>query len=377
MPDVAPAFWTVYNDGISWASTYIILAHALYDQYGDLRPLVANYEAMKKYIDHVSKLATNGIITRNSYGDWCVPPASPSEIHSSDPARKTDGALISTAYYYRDLGLMARAAGLLNHPADAARFLGMAAEVKAGYNQRFLDAKTGRYSNGTQTSSVLSLASGLVPEEEQAKTFGALVNHIETETDFHVGTGVIGCQWLMRTLSDHGRIDLAYRMATQWTYPSWGYMVTKGATTIWELWNGDTADPAMNSGNHVMLVGDLNIWLYEYLAGIRPDPAGPGFKKFIIKPDPCGDLTWAEGRHETPYGTITSEWNRTKLDFTLRVTVPPNTSATIYMPAKSAGAVMESDEPARRSAGVKFLRHEFGRAVFEVGAGRYEFSAVN
>ena len=121
----------------------------------------------------------------------------------------------------------------------------------------------------------------------------------------------------MRVLTDGGRADLAYTIATQKTYPSWGYMVEKGATTIWELWNGDTADPAMNSGNHVMLVGDLVIWLYENLAGIKPDPEQPGFKHIIMRPEPVGDLKFVKATHRSPYGLIASEWRRDGAEFRL------------------------------------------------------------
>jgi alpha-L-rhamnosidase len=375
VPDVAPAFWTVYNDGVSWASTYLILAHTLYDQYGDLRPIQLHYDSMKKWIDYTSGFMSNGIISINSYGDWCVPPASPQEIHSTDPKRITAGAVISTAYFYRDLCLMARGANLLDKPADQRGFEKLAAEVKAAFNRRFLDPQTGRYDNGTQTSSVLALADHLAPDSETPKTFGQLVNHIETETDGHIGTGVIGCQWLMRTLSDHGRMDLAYRIATQTTYPSWGYMAEKGATTIWELWNGDTADPAMNSGNHVMLIGDLNIWLFEYLAGIRPDPSGPGFKKIIIQPEPCGDLTWAKATHESPYGTISSAWKIADGRFTLSVTIPPNTTATVVLPVPSGRRITESGHPARHSPGVKHLPNDNAHPAFQITSGHYEFEA--
>ncbi|HWD20022.1 MAG TPA: glycoside hydrolase family 78 protein [Verrucomicrobiae bacterium] len=337
VPDVAPAFWTVYNDGVSWASTYLILAHAIYEQYGDLRPLQTHYDSMRKWIDYTGTFASNGIISKNSYGDWCVPPETLQVIHSKDPKRLTDGAVISTAYYYRDLRLMERAAALLDHPEDRARFQKMADDVKAAYNRAYLDASTGRYANGTPTSSVLSLGTDIAPVNDRKKTFGQLVNHIETQTDDHIGTGVIGCQWLMRTLSDMGRIDLAYHLTTNTTYPSWGYMAEKGATTIWELWNGNTADPAMNSGNHVMLIGDLNIWLNEYLAGIRP--AAPGYKKILIEPVPCGDLTWAKATHESPYGTISSSWQRANGKFVLDVTIPPNTTATVILPDKSERTV--------------------------------------
>src|SRR5581483_7639609 len=164
----------------------------------------------------------------------------------------------------------------------------MAEQVKLAFNMKFLKRGPGHYDNGTQTSSVLPLAFGLVPDEIRQRVFDHLVRKITEETKGHIGTGLIGGQYLNRVLSDNGRPDLAYVIATQRDYPSWGYMVEQGATTIWELWNGDTADPAMNSGNHVMLVGDLVVWMYEYLAGIRGDPEKPGFKHIILKPQPVG-----------------------------------------------------------------------------------------
>jgi len=190
-----------------------------------------------------------------------------------------------------------------------------------------------------------------------------------------VGTGLVGAQWLMRTLTDNGQVDLAYKIATQKTYPGWGYMVERGATTVWELWNGDTADPAMNSGNHVMQIGDLAVWMYEYLAGIRSDPEAPGFRRAVIRPYPAGDLTFVRASHKTPYGTFVSSWKRVEHIFTLEVTVPPNTSATVWVPAKDASTVTESGAPAAGAKGVKFLRAESGAAVFEVQSGSYTFRA--
>ncbi|HWH71749.1 MAG TPA: alpha-L-rhamnosidase C-terminal domain-containing protein, partial [Candidatus Sulfotelmatobacter sp.] len=181
--------------------------------------------------------------------------------------------------------------------------------------------------------------------------------------------------WLMRVLSDNGRADLAYTIATQASYPSWGYMVEKGATTIWELWNGDTADPAMNSGNHVMLVGDLVIWLYEYLAGIKPDPNQPAFKHVVMKPELVGDLTSVKAAHRSPYGWITSQWSKDNGAFRWEITVPANTTATLFVPADSAAQVQEQGKLAMRARGVQYLRMENGRAVFLVGSGSYRFDS--
>ena len=197
------------------------------------------------------------------------------------------------------------------------------------------------YDNGTQTSSVLPLAFGMTPEQSRKAVFDRLVEKIEKGTNGHIGTGVLGAQWLMRTLSDNGRADVAYEIANQKDYPGWGYMIEQGATTIWELWNGNTADPTMNSGNHVMLIGDLGIWFYEDLAGIRPDPERPAFKHIVIKPYPVGDLQFVKASHRSMYGEIKSYWKRDGARLQLDVTIPPNTTATVYVPAKGGPKVQE------------------------------------
>ena len=344
----------------------------LYQQYGDLRILQSHYDAMKKWCDFTASTLQDGIVPKNQYGDWCVPPESPELIHSLDPARQTDGKLLSSAYFYADLRLMEHTANLLGKDDDARQF-GIEAEgLKAAFNRHFLDTATGRYSNGSQTSSVLPLAFGLVPPEQTDRVFKNLVDKIANQSQGHIGTGLVGGQWLMRVLSDNGRADLAYAIATQKTYPSWGYMISKGATTIWELWNGDTADPAMNSGNHVMLVGDLNIWMHEYLLGIAPDPDRPGFKHILIQPHPTADLTFARGYYDSPYGRISADWTLQDKRFTLDITVPPNTTATVYLPASDPTAITESGKPTAKSPGVKFVAIG-SAAVFEVTSGTYKF----
>lgn len=376
VPDVAPNYWVFYNDGIVWPSSFVIIPHTMHTQYGDSRILSSHYDGMKLYMDYMTKgLTPDDIMTSNTYGDWCVPPENPKLIHSEDPARKTNPELISTAYYYHDATLMQRSAKMLGKTEDAQKFEQLAQRLKTGFNKRFLKVDTGMYDNGAQTAHVLPLAFGLVPDEHKKRVFDRLVHKIENETNGHIGTGLVGGQWLMRVLSDNGRPDLAYRIASQKDYPSWGYMLENGATTIWELWNGNTADPAMNSHNHVMLIGDLNIWFTEYLAGIRPVKETPGFKQFTIKPYVVGDVTNVKGEVQSPYGTIKSAWTREgESGLKLNITIPPNTSAIVSIPAKNAEAVTEGGKPITDSAGPKFLKMEGNAAVYEVGSGEYAFA---
>jgi alpha-L-rhamnosidase len=262
-------------------------------------------------------------------------------------------------------------AKMLGKTDDARTFDQQAKKIKTVFNEKFLDRERGQYSNGTQTSCVLPLAFGLVPDEFKARIFQHLVDKIENESHGHIGTGLVGGQYLCRVLTENGRPDLVYEMAAQKTYPGWGYMIENGATTIWELWNGNTADPTMNSGNHVMLVGDLVVWLYEDLAGIKSDPNAPAFKHIIMKPTPVGDLKFVKATHQSPYGKISSEWHRKgnsatpNSGFDWQIEIPANTTATVYVPATSAESVSVK--------GAKPSRFENGRAIFELGSGKYHF----
>jgi alpha-L-rhamnosidase len=372
--DVCPAHWPFYSDNVTWPSTLVLAPEVLRTQYGDIGPITERYAGAKKWIEYMLGMTKDGVIDRDSYGDWCVPPEDPKLIHSKDPARQTDKALLATSYLYHDLKLMEQYAKLLGKSEDAAEFSRRATELYEAFNGKFLSREKGQYDNGTQTSCVLPLFFGLVPDDMQDKVFERLVRKITQETNNHIGTGLIGGQFLNRVLADRGRGDLAYLIASQSDYPSWGYMIANGATTVWELWNGDTADPAMNSGNHVMLVGDLVVWLYEYLAGIRPDEARPGFKHIVMRPQPVGDLTWVKASHRSPYGLIRSEWRREGGQFRWQVTIPANTTATITMPAKSAESAREGSTKLAEAEGVEQISFADGKLTAEAGSGEYSFT---
>jgi alpha-L-rhamnosidase len=371
--DVCPPYWALYHDNVTWPGSAVIIPGTLLDQYADLRVIARQYPSMVKWIDHQSGYLTNGIIAKDNYGDWCVPPENPKLIHSQDPARKTAPEILATSYFYHCLMLMTRYATLLDKTDDATRFNALAGQLKAALNEKFYNRENGCYGNGSQTSCVLPLAFDMVSPEERPRVFSHLANKITEETKGHIGTGLVGGQWLNRVLAEGGRADLVYGFATNTTYPSWGYMVQQGATTVWELWNGDTADPAMNSGNHVMLVGDFIIWLYEDLAGIKSDPAQPGFKHLIMQPQLVGDLRRVKAWHLSPYGRVQSDWRREGANFDWRIAVPPNSTATLYLPASSADQITEGGKPIGKADRVKFLNLENGRAVLEIGSGAYHF----
>ncbi len=326
--DVTPAYWRLYNTNITWPAALPFACDMLYRQYGDLRPMAESYAAIKRWLEMIRKENhKDGLVPYDRYGDWCVPPESPNLVHSKDPARKTDGQLISSAYYYHLCRLMAHYARLLGHDTDAGDLEAEADTTLNAVNTTYL--KDGNYSNATVTANLLPLAMGMTPKSMEQTVRDNLLSTIVEKNATHVSSGVVGIQWLMRYLSGIGQSEVAYRMATTGTYPGWGYMVSRGATTIWELWNGDTADPSMNSGNHVMLLGDLLPWCYEHIAGIRS--GAPGFSHIIMKPDFGNTLiNGAKAFHRSPYGTISSQWRRDGKGITWSVEIPANTTAELH-----------------------------------------------
>ncbi len=377
IPDVAPSYWPIYSDNTTWPGSYLIISAMLYEQYGDLRTIERHYPSMKKWMEHMSQYVQDGIMQKDTYGDWCVPPKDLRLIHTTDHKQTTSAELIGTAYFHYELKLMEKFATLLNKPAEAAEFGAQAEQMKKAFNDKFLDKNSLQYSNNSQTSNILALRFGLVPDEYRSRIFDNLVEKIMGEAEGHVGTGLIGCQWLMRTLSDNGRPDIAYALAAQTTYPSWGYMVEHGATTIWELWNGDTGDAAMNSHNHVMLLGDLLTWFYEYLAGIQSDPLRPAWEHLVMKPLVEGELDFVKASYHSLRGKITSEWSIVGKKFSWNFSIPANTTATIYVPADDEKAVTESGQIASKSPGVRFVRRENGRAIYEIESGSYAFTSAS
>lgn len=333
IPDVAPNYWQIYSDNMTWPGAYIIIANMLYEQYGNKEPIRKHYASMKKWMTYMKdKYMVDNIMPKDRYGDWCMPPESPELIHSKDSTRKTDAAVLGTTFYYRMLTLLTRFAGLLDKPDDAKAFTAEAAVIKEAFNNKYFNKQTGYYSNNTVTANILPLSYGMVPEEQAAAVFKNIVDKTTGDFNSHVSTGLVGIQWLMRGLSDHGRADLALKIATNRDYPSWGYMIEKGATTIWELWNGDTADPAMNSANHVMLLGDLIVWFYEYLGGIQNAPGSAGFKEIVMKPYPIDGLDFVNASYRSVHGIIKSEWKKEGGSFIWHITIPCNTKATVYLP---------------------------------------------
>ncbi len=374
LPNVAPTYWVVYTDNMTWPSAYLLIANHLYRQFGNEKAIADNYPAMRKWLFYMrDKYMKDYLLPRDTYGDWCMPPENMDLIHAQDSTRITPGAYIGSVYFYYCLNVLRHDAIILRKSNDAAEYESLASKVRKAINEAYLNEKSHYYANNTVTANVLALRFGIPTDSIREKVFANIVEKTLDQFDGHIGTGLVGAQWLMRTLTDYGRADLAYRIATNTTYPSWGYMIENGATTIWELWNGNKADPAMNSGNHVMLLGDLVVWFYEDVAGIESSREEPGYREIIMNPREIDSLKYVDASYNSVRGLIRSDWKREGKKFYWHISVPANTSATVYVPAKSVSDVSEGGKAAAKSYGIRFLRMENHRAVFKVMSGEYEF----
>jgi len=224
------------------------------------------------------------------------------------------------------------------------------------------------------TDNLLPYYFGMVPTELRSKVFEKITGIIMTDNKGHLSTGMIGTQWLMRTLTENGRADIAYRLATNTTYPGWGYMVENGATTIWELWNGNTAAPDMNSQNHVMLLGDLMVWYFENLAGIRPDPEGPGFKKIIMQPEFIEGLDFVMGTFNSVHGSIESSWARKGDTIEWHIIIPANTTAEVRIPVTNTKEVTEGGKSLSKTYGINQVKKSGKDLYLQLGSGSYNFN---
>jgi hypothetical protein len=331
---------------------------------GDDTPLRRNYAVMQRYVAYLAGRSADHILS-HGLGDWYDLGPKPPGYSQLTPI-----ALTATALYGECVQALARIADHLGRAADARGYTAQAAAIKAAFNRKFFNAETGVYATGSQTAQALPLVLGLVdPPDRRAAVLEALVRDVRAHGN-GVTAGDVGYRYVLRALADGGRSDVVYEMNNQSEKPGYGYQLAHGATSLTEAWDTNPR----SSQNHFML-GQIMEWFYHDLAGLAPDPAAPGFQRVLVRPQPVPGIDWARASHESPRGPVTVSWRREAGVFTLDLTLPPNTSALVAMPTPSADAVTEGGRPAARSDGVRFLRAEPGRAVFEVGSGGYAFAA--
>lgn len=344
-----------FADAPEWSSACIIIPWQQYKFSGDLALLHRAYNTMQAYQAFLGRQATDNIVSYG-IGDWGGP--------------FTPIPLISTAYYYEDTAILAQVASLLGKTEDASRYSQQAEQIRTAFNQTFFNSQANKYGSekivGTQCGNSIMLVMGLADPVNRQAIFNNIVNNVRENG---LKAGEFGHRYLLRALADAGRSDVIYELHNQSDKPGYGYQVKLGKTSLAEFWDGH------GSQCHFMN-GHITEWLYHDLAGIQDDPAGPGFKKFIIKPAILASLTWVKASYDSASGQIVSEWQYDGQNVTLHVVVPVNTTATIYVPAKDAASVTESGTTIAQATGVKFLRMENGAAVYAVGSGTYQFQIL-
>ncbi len=365
-PMVAPVKVAGDDGGPAWSDAGVICPWTIYEVYGDKRILEQHYNSMVKYIEFCKNRSTPDLLPPKSFhcfGDW---------LNIKDDTTNT---VIYTAYFAYSTKLLARAAEILGKTDDAAKYNNLFKGIKKAFNKAYV-ADNGHIGNDTQTSYVLALAFDLLDGEKQTQAAERLVENIEKH-GWHLSTGFIGTKSLMLTLAKIGRNDIAARLIHTDSFPSWGFSIKQGATSIWERWDGWTPDKGfqdagMNSFAHYSF-GAVYQWMVENLGGIRSD--GPAYNHIIIAPYHDGRISFADVAYQSIHGRIESHWKADDNKFILRVTIPPNTTATVFVPAKQADSVTEGGKPVSKSKEVKFVRMDKDAAVFEIGSGNYQFES--
>ena len=369
----AGSLWLWNTKDPCWPAVITTTPWSCYYMYGDSSVLLENYPAMKKWVLYLQEnIDSDFVYRKGTYSDWV-------DAYSMDKKTSDNGGtsreLLSTAYMYYDLKTVEKTARFLGKKEDANYFNTAAQKVKDAFLKTFFDPNTNTFLSETQTSYVLPIAFDLVPKQDEDKVIDNLVNDIMVKHNGHLTVGCPGLKWLMQTLTDQGHTDVAYTILTQTTRPSWGYMVNEGGTSIWERWDRDTRDPGMNGQSQTILAGYLGAWMYQTLGGINYDTKEPGFKNIIMHPEPVQDLKWVNASFKSLYGSIVSDWKYNDGTFNWKVTVPPNTTATVFIPTNDKASLKEGTHSINEEYGIKFIRMENAAAVYEIGSGSYEFSS--
>jgi alpha-L-rhamnosidase len=350
---------SAWNEGMvgapGWGDAGVIVPWTTWVQYGDKAVIEENWDAMQRWMDFIQSrnpdfLRKNGV--GPNFADWLA------------PDENTNKDLLATAYWALIANMMSQMAHAVGKEADAKRYDDVVQKIRTAFQKTYVK-EDGTVGTGTQTSYVVALYTKMATEALEPLLVDKLVKDIEAR-DWHLSTGFLGTPFLLFALADHGRTDVAYRLLLNDTYPSWGYMLSKGATTWWERWNGDTGDPAMNSYNHYAF-GSVIAWVYRYGAGIDTMPDSPGFKEIVVHPHLDSHMTSARAEYDSIYGKIVSDWSGSLAGpFSLRVRIPANTSARVFLPAIAEAHLTEDGNPVE-------ARQESGSYVVQIGSGSYTF----
>lgn len=363
----------------AWGDAGTVIPFRMFENYADARVIAEHFESARRWVDYIHKLNPNLIWAKgrnNDYNDWLngdwVKQAGWPNQGGAVPKD-----VFATAFFAHSTELVTKMADVLGRKEDFRRYGELFSRIKTAFNQTFVKPD-GRIEGDTQGGYALALNFNLLPDELRPKAAELLVENIRRYHN-HLSTGIQTTHRAMIELARSGYTDVAWQLVTNRTFPAWLYMIDNGATTIWERWDGYVKgrgfqDPGMNSFNHWAL-GAVGEWVWRNVAGINPDAAHPGYQHFVIRPQPGGGVTWAKGQYDSIRGRIGSDWRIDGGLITLKVAVPPNTTATVYIPTQEAAAIKESGLSASQADGVTYVRSEAGAAVYELGSGHYVFTA--
>ncbi len=361
-PEVAPATGSGFGTP-AWSDAGIIIPYVVWRFYGDARVIRLYYENMTRYIEYLVENSKDFLRPEIGYGDW-VPAGS-----------ETPKDVLSTAYFAYVVKLMVEMARAIGKEDDAKLYEELFEKIRSAFVKAYVEPD-GRIKGETQTCYALALDLKLLPEELEKLALEHLVKDIENR-DWHLSTGFVGTRHLMQALTKFNRVDVAYKLLLQETYPSWLYPLRLGATTIWERWNSMTEEgihePGMNSFNHYAF-GSVGEWLFSTVVGISTE--GVGFKRIIVKPHPSRELGCVHSKYESINGTISVDWWFSGKDFHLQLTIPANTSALVHVPTTDPRRVREGGKPAEEAECVRFIGMREGYAVYLVLSGSYSFVAA-
>lgn len=370
IPTTAPEYvvftppWDIFRHSVSWAATYILTPWYMYQKYGNTQILNDHYADMQRYIEFVTEQSDQYIV-QDGLGDWY-------DVGEEGPgfAQNTPVPLVETAMYYHLVETMQYIADVLDKGEDRHYYAELQRKIKAAFNQTFFAADRGQYGTGSQASNAMALALGLVDEDRRAVVFDQLLVDIE-QHDGHTTSGDVAHRFVLKTLAEAGRSDVIFGMLQKTDYPSYGYQIEHGATTLTEAWDGPTVG---KSQNHFML-GHIEEWFYHSLAGLQYEmnPKTDAYE-FTIKPYIDNPLRYVKAHQELPIGLARVEWEKKGLeDWTLEVEIPVNSSAVVHLPASVSSEILEDGKPLEESAGVQLLNEGTDSVVVQISSGTYRF----
>jgi alpha-L-rhamnosidase len=369
LTDTVPFKWGRRPADPAWGAAYPLIAYYMYKHYGDTRVFEEHFEGLKAWTDLQTRESENGITKLGHYGDWV-------------PIYKAPVAVSSSFYHAYSADITAMAARVLGKTAEAEKYEQLGKDIRTAFQREFWDEKHRWVANGHQGSQVFAMYLNMLGEERSRGLWGRLRESILYEQNTHLTTGILSTKYVMELMGQR-QLDLAYDIAVQTTFPSWGYMIENGATTVWELWQ-DKRGPSMNSHNHPMY-GSVGSFSFEYLAGLRISDENPGFRRFEVRPGMTRDLKWASGSTDSIRGHVSSSWRRDADGYSVDIDVPVGSEAEVHLPkgvlldlelAESGEVFWSKGESTGQVTGVRDFREEENRFVLVCGSGRYRFAVT-